>query len=113
MIQLMTFYVKLKVSSIICANSTDDAFFRETTTIAKTGGGTVAFKMKFTIRKAADRWSFMKQLLTTWQEGYVIFSIAFSIQKHFVATTPHLDLCNVKAFYATMMTKKANLNKVQ
>ena len=90
-------------------------FFRETTTttIAKTGGGTVAFKMKFTIRKAADRWSFMKQLLTTWQEGHVIFSIAFSVQKHFVATTPHLDLCKIKASYATMMTKKANLNKVQ
>ena len=110
----MTFYAKLKVSLIFCTNSTDDAFFCETaTTIAKTGGGTVAFKMKFTTRKAADRWSFMKQLLTTWQEGHVIFSIAFSVQKHFVATTPHLDLCNVKASNATMMTKKANLNKVQ
>ena len=71
-------------------------FFLETTTTAKTGGGTVAFKMKFTTRKAADRWSFMKQLLTTWQEGHVIFSIAFSVQKHFVATTPHLDLCSQK-----------------
>ena len=109
----MTFDVKLKVSSIFCTNSTDDAFFCETTITAKTGGGTVAFKMKFTTRKAADRWSFMKQLLTTWQEGHVIFSVAFSVQKHFVATTPHLDLCNVKASYATMMTKKANLNKVQ
>ena len=87
-------------------------FFCETTTIAKTGAGTMAFKMKFTLRKAADRWSFMKQLLTTWQEGHVIFSIAFSVQKHFVATTPHLGLCNVKASFAAM-TKKANLNKVQ
>ena len=83
-------------------------FFCETTTTAKTGG----LQNEIHYTRKADRWSFMKQLLTTWQEGHVIFSIAFSVQKHFVATTPHLDLCTKKASFAAM-TKKANLNKVQ